>query len=170
MSTMHTMHVEESGLIQAAPEAIYAVLADYRNGHPHILPKEYFGPLVVEQGGVGAGTVVRGATRVMGAEKPFRLTVEEPEPGRVLVERDAEAGLVTTFTLDPAVAHFEGVAEGVTITWLRIRTEWTPKPGLAGSLEARATAFFMRRVYRAELKQIEMYMQQAAQATMGVPT
>lgn len=158
---MRTMQIEESALIHAAPKALYAVLADYRSGHPHVLPRQYFGPLVVEQGGVGAGTVVRGTTRVLGAEKPFRLTVEEPEPGRVLVERDTEAGLVTSFVLSP---EQDGAA-----TRLRIRTEWTPKPGAAGSLEARITAFFMRRIYRAELKQIEAHMRRAAQATMGAP-
>ena len=44
----------------AAPAArCYGVIADYHVGHPAIVPPRAFGPLVVEQGGVGAGTQIR---------------------------------------------------------------------------------------------------------------
>lgn len=48
-----------SELIAATAPRIYERLADYRDGHPHILPPRYFRNLVVEQGGRGAGTIIR---------------------------------------------------------------------------------------------------------------
>ena len=35
------------------------MLADYNESHPAILPEHVFTGLVVEQGGIGAGTAVR---------------------------------------------------------------------------------------------------------------
>jgi hypothetical protein len=55
---MGLMRVQSSAVIPARPEAIYAVLADYREAHPAILPKPYFTELKVEEGGQGAGTVI----------------------------------------------------------------------------------------------------------------
>jgi hypothetical protein len=45
------------------------VLADYDTSHPAILPKRVFSDLVVEQGGVGAGTVVRVTMAAMGTKQ-----------------------------------------------------------------------------------------------------
>lgn len=56
---MTTSHLSVARVIDAPPDRVYALIADYRSGHPRILPKAYFKELVVEQGGVGAGTVVR---------------------------------------------------------------------------------------------------------------
>ena len=63
---MRQIHAEASDVIDARPEEIYAVLSDYRVGHPAILPKPYFTELMVEQGGQGAGTVIRFGMNVMG--------------------------------------------------------------------------------------------------------
>ena len=41
----------------ASRERGYSILADYREGHASILPPQ-FTSMVVEQGGVGAGTVI----------------------------------------------------------------------------------------------------------------
>ena len=98
---MGQYHVEVSRVIAARPQDIYAVLADYRTTHPNILPSQYFKELTVEEGGVGAGTVFRLRMSVMGASREYRMIVSEPEPGRVMVETDSEAGVVTTFTVDP---------------------------------------------------------------------
>jgi len=54
---MRRAHAEASALIDAPAAEIYAVLTDYGNAHPHILPKPYFTKLAVEQGGIGAGTI-----------------------------------------------------------------------------------------------------------------
>jgi hypothetical protein len=39
--------VTAATFIDAAPERVYSIIADYRNGHPRILPGEYDG-LIVE--------------------------------------------------------------------------------------------------------------------------
>jgi Polyketide cyclase / dehydrase and lipid transport len=97
---MTWIHAEQSLVIDARPEAVYAVVSDYRVGHPAILPRE-FAPLVVEQGGQGSGTIVRGSVTVWGRTAPFHQQVTEPEPGRVLVETDIDTGQYTTFTFEP---------------------------------------------------------------------
>src|ERR1044072_1519141 len=94
--------VKASAQVEAPAEVVYNIIADYRNGHPHILPKQYFEWLEVEQGGRGEGTVIRFQMRVLGQTRVLRAVVTEPEPGRVLVETDTGgAGPVTTFTVEP---------------------------------------------------------------------
>jgi hypothetical protein len=39
---MSRVHVEVSAVIHTRPTEVYDVLADYREEHPHILPKMYF--------------------------------------------------------------------------------------------------------------------------------
>jgi hypothetical protein len=148
---MSKVHVEASADIPAPPAAVYAVLSDYRNGHPHILPKQYFPSLEVESGGQGAGTIFNARTRVGGQERQWRMQVAEPEPGRVLAESDTASDLVTTFTHYPINAGQH--------TRLTITTNWTQKSGLAGLLERWLSPPAMRRIYRAELRQIADYMQ-----------
>ena len=92
---MSNIHVSVSRVIDAPADVIYGILSDYRAGHPSILPKPYFKELVVEEGGVGEGTVARVGMEVMGSQQTLRLRVTEPEPGRVLREEDAAAGVVT---------------------------------------------------------------------------
>ena len=59
---MSRAHAEASAIIPAVPEKVYAVLRDYQNQHPRILPEQYFVDFKLEQGGQGAGTVFRGKT------------------------------------------------------------------------------------------------------------
>jgi hypothetical protein len=68
----NSVHVEVSSIIDAWPDELYAVIADYRVGHPAILPRQYFTELSVEQGGQGEGTVIRGSVKVFGRAYPFR--------------------------------------------------------------------------------------------------
>ncbi len=98
---MSTIHVEVSDVIKARPEQVYAVLSDYRTGHPAILPKPYFTSLTVDEGGQGAGTRIQVHMKVLGAERHYQFVIREPEPGRVLVESDEAAGVTTTFTVEP---------------------------------------------------------------------
>jgi len=51
--------VSVSEEVPAPASAVYAVLADYREGHPAILPKRHFPSFAIEEGGIGAGTVIR---------------------------------------------------------------------------------------------------------------
>jgi hypothetical protein len=52
MNNKHQKHViSVSAVIPARRECVYALIANYQDGHPRILPKQ-FSNLVVEQGGV----------------------------------------------------------------------------------------------------------------------
>jgi hypothetical protein len=132
-----------SQIIDAPPEAVYRIISDYRTGHPQILPKGYFTSLVVEQGGQGAGTVIRVGMKALGVVVNYRLTVSEPQPGRVLREEDPAAGVVTTFTVSPL--------DGGRRSQVEIATEWKPKPGFAGLMERLINPMVARRIYKQEL-------------------
>jgi hypothetical protein len=133
-----------SALIEAPPRDVYDVIADYRKGHPSILPKPPFVSLEVEGGGRGAGTVILVRMRVLGRDDSFRSVVSEPEPGRVLVETN-DNGTTTTFTVEP---REEGRHSYVTF-----RTEMT-RGGVRGALERWLLPRLMRPVYLRELAQL----------------
>ena len=119
--------ITATAVMPAEPKRVYSVIADYRNGHPSIVPEE-FSNLVVEQGGVGAGTVIRFQMSLLGKKRTYRAAITEPEPGRVLVETDLDAnGAVTTFIVDPDQA-----SEGSRVT---ITTELKVKKGITGKIE-----------------------------------
>ena len=48
-------HAEASEIINAPPEKVYAILADYHEGHPAILPARYFTGLTVRRRRRAAG-------------------------------------------------------------------------------------------------------------------
>lgn len=143
---MDKIHAHATKVIQAPPEKVYTVLADYNESHPAILPKHVFSGLVVEQGGIGAGTVVRVTMAALGTKQELHVTVSEPEPGRVLVE--SGSGLTTTFTVEPVDA---GRSSRVTIT-----AEATPSPGPKGWIERLVTQALLMD----ELRLLAEYMQQ----------
>lgn len=124
---------------------VYALLADYRNAHQRILPARYVRGFAVERGGVGAGTVVRFAMRLAGRSRWIRAVVTEPEPGRVLLERDVDTGALTTFTVEPLATG------GCAVT---IATDLTIRRGLRGRVERLVAWVLLRRVYDAELAQL----------------
>jgi uncharacterized protein YndB with AHSA1/START domain len=141
---MSTIHVEVSETINARPEQVYAVLSDYHAGHRSILPKPYFTSMHVEQGGQGAGTVVRVNMNVFGAKREYHITVSEPVPGRVLSETDPAAGVTTTFTVEPV-----GTGSQSRVT---IATDSRAAGGIRGFLERLMNPSIMRRIYKEELK------------------
>ncbi len=140
---MSKVHIEESRVINAPPHQVYALLADYRVGHPSILPKPYFDDYQLEQGGEGVGTVVRVTLRVMGTETKFRLVVTEAEPGKLIKEADPDAGTETVFTFTPSGDGSQ--------TLLTIATDFTPTTGLRGLLERLMNPPITRRIYREQL-------------------
>lgn len=140
---MPMIHAEATALVPAPPTVVYGILADYRR-HGDVLPPRYFGDLTVEAGGQGAGTVFRVTVRSFGRARQLRMAVSEPTPGRVLQERDLDADLVTTFTVDPVD---DGRQSQVTIA-----TDWARRPGLGGWLDRLVTPIGMRRVYAEELR------------------
>lgn len=147
---MGKIHVEASAVIPAEAQKIYDVLADYRDGHPAILPQPYFRELVVEEGGRGAGTVVRVGMEVLGVKQQYRMLVSEPEPGRVLVEQDKEAGVSTTFIIVPI--------NGGERSHVTIATASRPSPGLRGLVERLINPPVARRIYQKELQQLADYV------------
>lgn len=148
---MGTVHTEVSADIDAPPAAVYAVFADYHHAHPQVLPKPYFGEVVVEQGGTGAGTKFRTGLTVMGRTLEYHMEVTEPKPGRVLVETDKNLGVVTSFIIEPLD---NGERSHVTIA-----TDWTPSAGIMGWIERLSTPSLMRKLYTAELQNVQEYLQ-----------
>jgi uncharacterized protein YndB with AHSA1/START domain len=142
---MPRIEVSASRELAAPPDVVYGIIADYRAGHPSILPPKWFGPLTVVEGGVGAGTRIRFSMKGMGPERPMEAIVAEPEPGRVLTETYPATGGVTTFIVEPATG-------GTRVTF---HTTWQ-KRGLAGLLERIAARPFLRRVYKDELDQLQI--------------
>lgn len=136
-----TAQASATAQIAAAPERVYGIIADYENEHPHILPRPWFGALAVERGGVGAGTIIRFQMSVLGSTRVARSEISEPEPGRLVVERDLDGQFVTSFRVEPS-------AGGTLVT---IATEWTPRVGVRGRVERLITALILRHIYAREL-------------------
>jgi Polyketide cyclase / dehydrase and lipid transport len=150
---MGQIRVKAAAVLEARPEDVYATIADYRQGHPSILPKESLYDLQVEQGGYGAGTIIRFKARVLGVEQSFYHRVSEPEPGRVLVEQDIDSvqNLATTFTVNPQEQGRKSHVE--------IATTMNTSPGLKGFFERVVFPIVLPPVYRKELKLLEAVAQ-----------
>jgi hypothetical protein len=138
--------VSASGLISAPARIVYNIIADYRNGHPQILPKPYFLSLHVEKGGYGAGTVITFQMQLLGRIQSFHANITEPEPGHTLVETDRNTGAITTFTVDPRSAGKEAM---VTIT-----TTTTVPDGVLGRVQGWFTTRLLHPIYEKELAQL----------------
>jgi hypothetical protein len=136
--------VGAEALINAPAGLAYTIIADYRDGHPRILPRPPFVSLDVEQGGTGAGTVIRCRMRMFGRTRTFRAEVTEPDPGRVLVETVLDTGVVTTFTVEP-------VGDGARVT---IGTDIESRGGLLGRVERFFVARLLQPVYLREIEQL----------------
>lgn len=142
---MPTRRIMASQLIHAPAQRLYAIIADYQQGHTQIIPRPPFVSLDVEQGGIGAGTIIRVQMRMLGQTQTFHSTVTEPEPGRVLVETN-DNGYVTTFTVDPRA---EGQQAYVTIA-----TDATVPAGPLGALQGWFLMRLLQPVYVRELVQL----------------
>ncbi len=145
--------ITASAKIAAPPARVYAILADYRSGHPSILPPAAFLGLEVEAGGVGDGTRILVRARKPGGVREMRMRVTEPEPGRVLAEEDVETGTRTTFTVEPC-----GTGDHCRVT---LTTVWAP--GSVSGLERLLIPLVVPRVFREELRLL------AAAARDGAP-
>ena len=138
--------VSASAVIPARQDRVYSLISNYNDGHPRILPKHFSG-LTVEQGGVGAGTVIRFQMRLLGKKQTFRAAVTEPEPGRILVETDLETnGAVTTFTINPGGAPAD--------SHVTISTELPVRGGFLGKIERTMTTMLLRPIYVKELQNL----------------
>lgn len=135
-----------SKLISSPAQRVYELIADYRNGHPRILPKPYFVSLDVEQGGYGAGTIINFQMQLMGRIQSFHSTITEPEPGHILVETDMNTDAVTTFTVDPRLGGQEA--------FVTIATTTNIPDGIVGKIQGWLTSQLLRPIYLKELDQL----------------
>ena len=150
---MAEMRVTAERSIAAPADRVYGAIADYREHHHRFLPPA-FSDFRVEEGGVGAGTVVSFRLTVGGRTRSSRSVIAEPQPGRVLTESDAAAGSVTTFTVTP-----EGNGSLV-----RIETTWPGAGGIPGLLERWLAPRLLAKLYADELERLDRYAREQATA------
>ena len=143
---MGTINVEAEKTIAAPAATVYGYLADMREHHPHFLPPA-FSDFVVESGGVGAGTVTRFKVTAGGRTREFRVTVAEPEPGRVMTETDANSSSVTTFTVTPDGDR----------SLVKIGTTWQGAGGVGGFFERRFAPGGLKKLYDDALARLDRY-------------
>ena len=150
---MGQITVRAAAVLDARPGDVYATIADYQHAHPDILPKESLYDLQVEQGGYGAGTMIRFKMKALGVEQSFYQRVSEPEPGRVLVEQDIDSvqNVMTTFTVTP-VEHEQK-------SHVEISTMMNTSPGFKGFMERIIVPIINPQLYRKELRLLEAVAQ-----------
>lgn len=146
---METIIIEASRVIPANIKTVYDVIADYEGGHQAILPKPAFREMNVLEGGYGAGTRLRVHVRIWGQSYYYNQIVEEPEPGRVILERDLDTGQYTTFTLDSLSDN----STKVTITSVNPLSE-----GIKGFLERISQPTIISNLFKQELRNLENYV------------
>lgn len=132
--------------MNAPADKVYGYIADMRGHHPHFLPPA-FSDFQVESGGVGAGTITRFKVTAGGRSRDYRMTVAEPEPGRVLTESDTGSTLVTKTTVTP-----QGDASRVEIS-----TTWQGAGGIGGFFERIFAPRALRGIYEDELRRLDAY-------------
>jgi uncharacterized protein YndB with AHSA1/START domain len=131
--------------IDAPAGQVYGYLADMHQ-HPRFLPPA-FSDFKVEEGGVGAGTVTSFAVTAGGRTRNYRMRITEPEPGRTLVESDANSSLVNAFTVEPQGDK----------SLVRISTSWDGAAGIGGFFERTFAPRALRRMFLDELERLNSY-------------
>ena len=132
-------------IVRAPVERVSAALADYEGTRPRILP-EQFSEYRVESGGRGEGTRVH--WRFAATSKRVRdqvMEVTQPSPD-VLVERDANSSMVTTWTVSGADAG---------VSTVRVRTTWNGAGGIGGFFERTFAPKGLARVYTTMLERLD---------------
>jgi hypothetical protein len=84
-----------------------------------------------------------------GRRRDFRQTLTEPEPGRRMVETDANSSSVTTFLVDPIDAE---KSSKVTIS-----TQWNGVRGIGGFFERIFAPRVMRGIYMDQIRRLDEY-------------
>jgi hypothetical protein len=153
MADLSTYTVAVSAVISTSPRACYDTIADYRAGHPRIVPPKWFGPIVVDEGGIGAGTRIHFTMTVLGQTRAMRAEITEPVPGRVLVESYPDSGVVTTFTVVEAAGGAAGGAARVTI-----ETRSPRGRGFRAAAERAVTRKMLPGIFVAELRMLAAHV------------
>jgi len=150
---MAEIRVRGERSITASPEQVYTYIADYIHHHPRFLPSN-FSEFRVEEGGIGAGTVISFRMKAGGRDRTSRAHIAEPEPGRVLTEHIEGTSLVTTFTVSPESGGSHVV----------IDTRWQSAKGIGGFMERAFAPRVLRRIYADELSRLDAYARQQGSA------
>lgn len=144
--------VETDSVIHAAAKDVYAVLADYNNGHPKIMPPQYCEGLNVLKGsGVGENSRIEAHFNIYGQRETLVMDVSEPEPGRILQEIDTKATNITRFIVDP----IDQATCRVTLqTKIMKQTGIPPGP----TLDMWLKSFVLKQIFTEELKLLNDFM------------
>ena len=121
-------------LVNAAPDAVLAAVADYQKVRPEILTDNYSNYRVLS-GGEGAGTVAAWklqATKSRSREVEARVDVA----GKTVIEKDANSTMVTNWTVAPA-------GTGSTVT---VKTAWQGAGGIGGFFEKTFAPLGLRKI------------------------
>jgi uncharacterized protein YndB with AHSA1/START domain len=146
---MAVIQVTAERTVNAPAEAVYGYIRDMHT-HPKFLPPA-FSDFHIESGGVGTGSVTRFKVTAGGRTREYQMTVDEPEPGRVLRESDQNSSMITKFTVDPAVS-------GASL--VQISTTWQGAGGIGGFFERTFAPRAMRAIYEDELQRLDSYVRE----------
>ena len=144
---MSKVHAMSERVVDASPDTVYSVLADYKDKRPQILTENFL-DYRVEKGGKGKGTQVSYRLQAAGRERSYRMNVEESVKGQWLMERDSNSSLVTTWLLSP-------VDDGQR-TKVRVETEWEGSQGVGGFFERTFAPLGLHRIYDRMLDLLEI--------------
>ncbi|MCP3440817.1 SRPBCC family protein [Bradyrhizobium sp. CCGUVB14] len=140
--------------IDAPADDVYRYLADMHL-HARFLPPPFY-DFQLEEGGIGAGSVVSFKIKSAGGVRKLRMEITEPEPGRILVQADTgSSGLVRTFTVTP---HGEQALVNIT-------SRFDGETGIAGFVEGLVAPLRLHRVYVEELTRLNAYARERHNAS-----
>lgn len=130
-------------LINAAPDAVLAAVADYQTVRPKILSSHYSGYQLLE-GGQGAGTVA--TWKLQATEKRVRdVKANVDVAGHAVIEKDANSTMVTNYTVAPA-------GTGSTVT---VKTSWQGAGGIGGFFEKTFAPLGLRKIQAEVLENLK---------------
>lgn len=130
-------------LINAAPDAVLAAVADYQTVRPKILSSHYSGYQVL-QGGQGAGTVA--TWKLQATKKRVReVKANVDVAGHAVIEKDANSTMVTNYTVAPA-------GTGSTVT---VKTSWQGAGGIGGFFEKTFAPLGLRKIQAEVLENLK---------------
>lgn len=148
--------VEASKVIDGPADFVYNIIKDYHDGHPHMMPPDFFESMKVLRGtGVGEGTRIEANFKFYGQRSTLILDVSEPKPGRILQEIDTNAKNITHFIVDKLDDDDDDETCRVTF-----RTAVLKSLGVFAALDMWVTRKAMNIMYEAELKQLNKLVQE----------
>ncbi|MFA5709073.1 SRPBCC family protein [Mycolicibacterium sp.] len=134
-------------LINAAPDAVLAAVADYNEVRPKILSPHYSGYEVVH-GGVGAGTVVR--WKLQATKSRVRdVQADVDVAGKTVIEKDANSSMITNWTVAPA-------GTGSTVT---VKTSWQGAGGVKGIFEGIFAPLGLKKIQAEVLENLKQQLE-----------